>query len=150
MAYLLEEMLNPDIKKSLQDLRDVEDDVLLEVYDRAQKHTRTATKDYNMDFSYTSILQEIKRRGYIQRWVKEHPNPEDSKRRTEVQNKENVKIKVQEQKCRKNISMTKSCYKEFDEFLKGKRNAYIYCTAALRLFMKMYKEGRVGFEIDPY
>ena len=136
MAYSLEEMLNPDIKKSLQDLRDVEDDVLLEVYGRAQKHTRTATREYNMDFSYTSIIQEIKRRGYIQRWVKEHPNPEDSKRRTEVQNKENVKIKVQEQK--------------FDEFLKGKRNAYIYCTAALRLFMKMYKEGRVEFEIDPY
>lgn len=93
MAYSLEEMLNPDIKKSLQDLRDVEDDVLLEVYDRAQKHTRTATKDYNMDFSYTSITQEIKRRGYIQRWVKEHPNPEDSKRRTEVQIKKTLKSK---------------------------------------------------------
>lgn len=45
--------------------------------------------------------------------------------------------------------MTKSCYKEFDEFLKGKKNAYIYSTAVLHLFVKMYKENRVDIEIDP-
>ena len=96
-----------------------------------------------------SLIEEIKHRGYKQGWVKEKLDSEKTKEGIVALNRENVKVKMQEEKCRKNIPMTKSCYKEFDEFLKDKKNAYIYSTAALHLFVKMYKENWVDIEIDP-
>ena len=64
-----------------------------------------------------SLIKEIKHRGYKQGWVKEKLDSEKTKEGIVALNRENVKVKMQEEKCRKNIPMTKSCYKEFDEFL---------------------------------
>ena len=140
-------MLDGNIPKTLQDLRDAEDDVLLKLYDKAQGNTKEFTKQCNMDFSYSSLTREIKNRGYEQRWVKDQADLQKSDVKDPVSDIETVEVNVREERCRKNIPMSKSCYDEFNKFLGGGSNTYLYVTAALRLFMKLFIENRLHIEI---
>lgn len=152
MRYSLEQMLDPEIQKSRQDLKETEDMVIMQLYYNAQGDTKKFTKSHNMDFSYSYLVSELKLRGYELKTVFAKGNTiYDETGSQSCANKEQkpyqVSIDVNEKKARKHLAMTESCAQEVTAFLENKKHSYIYVTAAFKLYMKLYEEGKVDSDI---
>lgn len=148
MNCSIETMLDPSIKKLKSDLEKADDQVILQLYYKAQGDTKDFTKHHNMDFSYSYLITELSSRGYEQKTVFEKDNTiYDKTGPRSCANKEQksyqISIDMNEETVRKHLTMVESSGQKFAAFLKNKKHPYTHVTAALELYMRLYEEGKL-------
>lgn len=113
--------------KTMDDLRAAADEALLAMYEQAQGDTANFQRNFEAEFSYTSLTKEIESRGYIRSYHKPHQPI-------------NVIVPMYS-KSEKLIAMVDSetLKKWKKEIPTSSRKAYL--TAAMRLVMDKKAEG---------
>lgn len=109
--------------KTFSDLRTAPDEELLQMYNDAQGDTDNFKKNFETEFSYTTLTNEIKKRGYVQGWMKQT---------NECINKS---VKLQKKTKKMLVDVTPECQKRYSEFISNKQFPYLYTTEALEDLM---------------
>ncbi len=88
------------------------------------------------DFAYSTLTNELIRRGYVNSWHKPK------------QRKKEITVKMMKKPVRFNLPMTPECKKAYEEFLKASGWSYAHTTAALQTYMEAYKRREIKVSID--
>ena len=120
--------------KTIEELKQASDDEILKMYDDAQVHTTDFQKQFSTNFSYASLISEIKNRGFVNGWYK----PVDVK---------DVYVPLTKETGRLNLGMTPDTKTRYEKFLGDKDYNYMYTSAALNMFMDAYNAGEININI---
>ena len=124
--------------KTLNELRTAKDKEVLRCIDEI-KTDNISTSDfqtrYSTDYSYSSLINELKSRGYSQKWVK------DTKAGKELT------VPMSSDNARMNLNMTRECKEKFARFLSDKSYNFVHTTAALMSYMDDVEQGRIRVNI---
>ena len=125
-------------KEQAQRLSDAE---LLQMIDKAAGHTTKDFQDYmNCDFSYTTLTNLLRERGYENGWHKTSDGSSQSTNPTIIQ------MKKSEEECvRVFLSMDKSIADEWKKFNQDVAFKTVTNGWALRRFIDDYRAGRIEF-----
>ena len=125
---------------SLDDLRAATDEEVVRCMNEFEE-SGVQTKDFQSSFgagySYTTLANELKNRGYKKVWTKQ------GKAQQEGDEAEMIIVRKSSDNARLNLNMTRECKEKYERYLKDKQINYIHTTAALELYMKMRKAGKV-------
>lgn len=127
--------------KTLEELRAAKDEEVLECMMEV-KRSGVLTKEFETNFgasySYSTLVNELTSRGYIQAWVKPQ----------EVKGVKEVKVKMSKNNDRINLNMTKECKERFENFLKDKNYNFVHTTAALMTYMDAVEKKEIKVFVE--
>ena len=121
--------------KTLDDMKQASDEELLNLFDKAQGDTKNFMANNHVDFSYTTLVNEITDRGYSRDWHKPEANTKD------------ICVELTKNTGRLNLGMTPAVKTRYEKFLNGKDYNYMYTSAALTLFMDLYNSGNININV---
>lgn len=128
--------------KTLDELRKATSDELYTYYTEAQGNTKDFQNAFGTDYSYSTLIAEMKARGYVNGMY----IPADKK----DAEKDVYKITIRQQNgngCM-NLTMTNECKEKYKAFVAENGNAYAHTTAALTLYMELFKAGRLDVSMS--
>ncbi len=127
--------------KTKEDLKNATTEELLllcnAVRDDLKGKTDQFSEVYGTKYKYADLTNELTRRGCVNRWVKG----------TEEQM---IVLGVDEDKCRITIPVTKKIGEAYMTWVKKKRSAYIYNSAALLHLMEEMESGNLRIKVNDF
>lgn len=123
--------------KTNDELKAATDRELDELLDKiAGKPTADFQNITGCEFAYSTLSNELIRRGYVNSWHKPK------------QRKKEITVKMLKKPDRFNLPMTPECKKAFEEFVKTNGWTYVHTTAALQTYMEAYRRREIKVSID--
>lgn len=132
-----------------EEVQGMPDRQILDIVDNAKGHTgKEFGETYGCDFSYNFLLNELKRRGYINGWYR----PADVNEKKEIitesesRNKEICKVVVNDEpkdKIRTSVYVEPSVWKRWQLITAGMPGKAHVLSEALERFMRDVKSGTV-------
>ncbi|MCR4813789.1 MAG: hypothetical protein K5879_03050 [Lachnospiraceae bacterium] len=128
-------------KEGAMQLSDAE---LLQMIDKATGHTGKDFQDFmNCDFSYTTLTNILKDRGYENGWHKTSEGSSPIIKATVIPMK-----KSEEETVRRSYSLEKSIADEWNDFNKNVPFKSVTLGCALKRFMTDCRSGKIKFELE--
>ena len=135
---------------SLVEMRQLSDDEIINMYQKAQGHTRTADfkKVCNTDFSYSSLTCEMKNRNIPLRFTRNRKNGETTVCGNDSTLPRNVYMTKDGMTLTRHvISVDSETYRQWKTFIEKFTCPSVLTTAALRQFMEDFNAGKIRIEI---
>jgi len=121
--------------KNLNELRTATDTELLDCVREVKGETKRFQEIFDTDYSYTSLTDELKKRGYVQTWTKP--------KQTKI-----ISIPYSKETVRMNLAMTKECKEKYEKFLNQSPCKYVHTSAALINYIDEYMEKDIQVTIE--
>jgi len=123
--------------KTNDELKAATDRELDELLDKiAGKPTADFQSITGCEFAYSTLSNELIRRGYVNSWHKPRLR------------KKEFTVKMMKKPVRFSLPMTPECKKAFEEFVRANGWSYVHTTAALQTYMEAYKRREIKVSID--
>ena len=117
--------------KTLEELRNATNEQVLDCIkelERKKVKTSDFQQTFGTDYSYTTLVNELKSRGYEQAWTKKEKK---------------IVVRADPKKARMNLNMTLECKTRYEKFLQERSYNYLHTSAALMYYMEEYMEGNI-------
>ncbi|MCH5338504.1 MAG: hypothetical protein J1E03_06975 [Acetatifactor sp.] len=132
--------------KTLEELKKATNEELLACWEEAQGNTQDLKKIFDTDYTYSTLTTLMGKRGFVSGMYIPGDKTGDKK---EVE-KDVFEITIQSQSGNgaMNLTMTNECKTAYKEFVGQTGNAYAHTTAALTLYMDLFKAGRLDVNMS--
>jgi len=104
-----------------------------------QVGTANIKDELNLDFSYTSLINELKVRGAVQ----EYHFPDEKDQENPGKAREISLKRAKELTTRKSMSIENSVLERWEEFTADYPQNHVFATEALKMFLDAYDRGEI-------